>query len=725
MKSLLLITLVILCAAIPVFGQTNIVFTGIYPTTEQAIQLDWSSVPGEMYQVQYADELATNSDGSTDWQVLYDKYPSQGTNTFIGDFGNYSLSPQVVNPKYSSMRFYRILDEGHDSTADEPVVSISSVTNNQIVSGEVTITVTASTEQPVLSGTTLWVNGQEMPMTENTTNYVDSTGVTNFEVDTYTINTCEWGNSTNTIFATAENESGYGDAINSGAIASGHGVSPFVNVVFNNLVTKISFSQPSFDPTLGETQEVTAYCVLNCDWTLNITDINSNLVQSVSGVGNYIDYLWDGTGTGETNLPAGVYFYYITAATNGLANEVLTNSGGGGDGTNVLTLPSPDLMSDSLNDSSSDGSLWVVDTNTETVVPFLIYPPGYDTNGLTIIRATRHEIRELTSSSESSDSFSADDAPSGGGIGSPGFVTPLPDPQNTPPSPQRPPTNPVRGMQGTCGVVYDTYSGNGTNGFTVAPLDDGFGIGLDISLDSFPADDRLGYAPLPQYTAAANNFISNMGHWGWNNTINNFDSKLSTGYLTGSGTPLNNVNLAVLMTHGAYGNGEDGLDYYTDPPVYQMYYPITSGGGADYLSLSDMNLGGSGTGGLKWMAILACNSLQHHNWADMQEQGVVPYNSNLHLLLGVDTVTYASPTILWYWSEYMNYGTSTNANSYNPLTIRNAWYAAARAAFSKYTFPSAINFIVSGDSACANDMLQTNYTPEGVWFTDTPTQVYP
>jgi hypothetical protein len=103
------------------FGQTNLQFTGVTSTDEQAIQLNWTSTNGELYQVQYANALATNSDGSTAWQVLYDSYPSQGTNTFIGDFGNYNVAPQITHPKYNPMRFYRILDEGQDSLAsDEP-----------------------------------------------------------------------------------------------------------------------------------------------------------------------------------------------------------------------------------------------------------------------------------------------------------------------------------------------------------------------------------------------------------------------------------------------------------------------------------------------------------------------------------------------------------------------------------------------------------------------------
>jgi hypothetical protein len=74
----------------------------------------------------------------------------------------------------------------------------------------------------------------------------------------------------------------------------------------------------------------------------------------------------------------------------------------------------------------------------------------------------------------------------------------------------------------------------------------------------------------------------------------------------------------------------------------------------------------------------------------------------------------------------MNYGTSTNAASSSPLTIRLAWYQAARDAFHNVPFPSGtvINYSVAGDNACHDDTLQTNSSPAGTWFFDTQ-QVFP
>jgi hypothetical protein len=179
------------------------------------------------------------------------------------------------------------------------------------------------------------------------------------------------------------------------------------------------------------------------------------------------------------------------------------------------------------------------------------------------------------------------------------------------------------------------------------------------------------------------------------------------------------VNLGIFLGHGAYGTTAD--DYANG--CNQMYFPITSGTSAQWLRMSDMNLGGTGPNGLKWMAFKTCVSLYPSDWQSMQYYGIHPYNSNLHLLLGSATDTATSATLLSYWAKYMNFGTSTN---YNPLTIRAAWYQAAKDAYKNVSFPpgTVMKFVVAGDNACINDLLQNNSPPTGGWFYDTPVTVF-
>ncbi|MGH7990741.1 MAG: hypothetical protein ACREDS_11210 [Limisphaerales bacterium] len=173
-------------------AQTNLQFTSVSRTDEGAIQLHWASQSNHVYEIDEADSLIDTNTGSTTWNDLYDEYPSQGTNTFIGDFGNYNVTPQIPHPKNSPVRFYRILDEGQDGLAsDEPTVLVSSPTNSALGFGELIITVTAFTDQPLLAGTKLYVDGQEMQMADSTTNWTD--GSTNYETDNLTNQLCGRG----------------------------------------------------------------------------------------------------------------------------------------------------------------------------------------------------------------------------------------------------------------------------------------------------------------------------------------------------------------------------------------------------------------------------------------------------------------------------------------------------------------------------------------------------
>jgi hypothetical protein len=74
----------------------------------------------------------------------------------------------------------------------------------------------------------------------------------------------------------------------------------------------------------------------------------------------------------------------------------------------------------------------------------------------------------------------------------------------------------------------------------------------------------------------------------------------------------------------------------------------------------------------------------------------------------------------------MNYGASTSAGNYNPLTIRNAYYQANQDAFHGAQLPpgTSITLAVAGDSACLDDSFQAANTPSGSWQW-TSQSVYP
>ena len=199
-RNLGIITALAVLLASTTYAQTSLQFTASHVTDEGAIHLEWASQSNELYQVQYADALNTNYDGTTVWQTLYDNYPSQGTNTMWLDTGNYDEDPIIPHPKNMPLRFYRIVDLGADTAATEPTISITSPSSGSLVSDTLTIAVAATTDQAVIH-TILYVDGQTMPIRLYSTNYFD--GVTNHIWDTYTINTCEWGNGSHVLFASA------------------------------------------------------------------------------------------------------------------------------------------------------------------------------------------------------------------------------------------------------------------------------------------------------------------------------------------------------------------------------------------------------------------------------------------------------------------------------------------------------------------------------------------
>jgi Family of unknown function (DUF6345)/Bacterial Ig domain len=674
-----------------VLGQLE--FTRISATPEGAIKLTWASISNETYEIDEADTLETNAQGTLDWNQLYTQYPSQGTNTFWLDTGNYSATPPIVHPKYSATRFYRIVDLGPDTAIpDEPEVAITSPASGAVASNTLEITVTAATDQPVLN-TKLYVDGQEMQMADSTTNYVN--GATNYVTATYTINTCEWWNGAHTLFATAGTYSTMEGQNNGTQPLIGHSVSAFVPVTFSNLISSVSFSEWFFDPDSGETQQVSAVFAADCNWTLNVIDISSNTVLTTNGSGLNLLWNFNGNGTNGSALPAGVYHYVITAQTNG---EVSSGGGQGTNGGGGSGPPPPGSDSEERANSGGSTELFAEPADGSGIaVPLIIYPPGYDTNSLKIFEVTQED--GVSSSEES--------------VGAEG-IHPMGSPvgaSQTTTVPRRPPTMPAIRVAGTVGIGCQRYP-LWTSEYAPAAPDNGLNIGITIQMQGTGGSHPIKYGTLLGYGDEANYFKTSMQNYaGWKTTINKVDNNLGLSDLQGQSTPFNGVNIAVLLLHGTYGTSID----YAANGCEQMYFPIASGGSGTYLRMSGMNFGGGGQNGLKWMAIVACFSLQHNNWANMQNNGVKPYNGNLHLLLGCDTIEYAQPNMLAWWAQYMASGMTNN----NPMQVRAAWYAAGTSAFNYAIMPqgqTALYWAVAGDNNCYYDMLQTNYNPGGTWF---------
>jgi hypothetical protein len=679
--------IILLISAVHVFSQNALQFTSVNVTPEKTIQLHWASNTNEIYQIQYANALATNTDGSTAWNVLYDDYPAQGTNTLWLDDGDYeNSSPPVLRPKDSPMRFYRVVLTGTNTSGDNPTVAIISPTSGAVLSSNVTITVSASSDQ-VLVDTLLYVDGQEMPESDDGSNFV--------------INTSEWLNGPHILFAVAKSQSKLEGLPNDNSVTYGSAASAYVNVTFSNLVSGVSFSQPFFQPSLGQTQEVTANFAANCDWTLQIEDVNSNIVRTATGSGNSLTFDWDGTGDGEASIPDGIYYYLISAATNGESSDVVVGGSSGGGGS----PPSPSFARSSTIGSDSY-ELWAMPADGDgSAVPLALYPPGFDTNGFTVFSATASEVRAASSSLTRTASFETEAA-------TPAYSGP---PSQYARYPMRPPIMPTKNALGTFGICYEQYLPDGFE--TYAPYTGWpYPLPSRVALDGYPVGTLFYLAPLHSFKTVARRFSWALQNGDWKPSFIKANAQFTTSDIEknslGGSSIFNNVNIGMLMAHGSYATTPED-----DNVKYTYIWLADSQHGIQYLRLSDFDFGGSDpVNGLKWMTIYACSMLNPTCYNSMNNNSKLPVNDNLHLLMGCSTVAYASPKLGNLYGKYLAGSFFTPAQ-----TVPNAWIDSGTNAYLNMSVTNAVNFRVVGWPDCFSDTLAAPNDPDpddGLMYND-------
>jgi hypothetical protein len=633
----LIITALVVLSPSLAHAQNPIIFTSATATPENAILLNWQSNTNEIYEIDEADSLLeTNDSGTITWNTLYTDYPSQGTNTFIADCGDYDSVPGIVHPSLSPMRFYRVTVTGDATSPTNPTVAVTYPTAGATLSGTLTFTVSSGSPE-IMSEVELYIDGEEQRNSSDGSNFV--------------INTCEWLNGQHTIYAIAKSQSAIEGFTFGPPVTHGYATSTFVDVNFNNLITEVSLSQNYFEPTLGETQLVTAIFPQNVNWELQIQGFNSNTVVTATGSGNSLSYNWDGNGQGGTNIPDGAYTYLITAQTNGLPNEQAVTGGGSSGG-----LSPPTFSMAARGSSDADTQAYTVN-DEGTVLPLAIYPPGSDTNGLTIFDATPSDIESLmprpATRSVSQASFA-----------SVGFTSYASSSSSSPSSqssssPLRKPRIGVKNSSGTFGICYDTYP----SGITVPEPPTGWPypiipqtVGLDgaapasgghqfsslttfkIISDSFSAIMQIG-GPMGSYKPV---FVKGDNQWGQQDIL---EPSL------GGNSIFNTCNFGMLFTHEIYGTkAEDDNVKYT--------YFLVPDGSDNWVRLSDLDLGSSGQNGLRWFTTLACDVLNPGNVTSMANNDVLPNNDNLHLLLGSGTINYLAPFIGFDYATNLVAGTS-------------------------------------------------------------------
>lgn len=267
--------------------------TAIQRNADDTVTLKWNSEAGKWYQLEYSPDLAA-------WQTLNDLVISQGTTSMAADAGRYDLTPKLKRPFQpgETRRFWRAREIGaNQSTA--PTVTITAPSNNDTVSGDISVSVTTAGTSEV-STISLYVDGEL---------FAEQGGPNT----TFTLNTSEWANGVHQIYAVGPDSSGGTDTTPSSSTqpTTNYGVSSTLSLTFDNFVSEFFFSEHYFRPDLGETQTISAKLKEAANWSLTITDSSANTVFTTAGNGSRVSFTWDGKDALGTLVPGDAYTYRI------------------------------------------------------------------------------------------------------------------------------------------------------------------------------------------------------------------------------------------------------------------------------------------------------------------------------------------------------------------------------------------------------------------------------
>lgn len=496
-------------------------FTDVRATSGGAIQLYWASETNGIYRIEYASELSD----TTVWQMLYEDYPSLGTSTFWTDAGDQNTVSMVGHPMDGTMRFYRVVQTGNFNPTNAPQVSIVSPTNSSTLTGDITVSLSVTSGSPVNS-VRLYVDGMEV----------------GYQIDTATnfiINTCQFGNGTHKLFAVVENDDGYETTGEDSTFAESYGVSPVNSVVFDNFITDYRGKLRFQDPEQSETNRFSAAFAEYADWALTITNQDGVAVRTVTGTGFGMEYVWDGTGDGGTNLPAGGYWAVLSASESSfsmLAQLVqrmpsMVEAAMAQGQTSYFLDPPP--MPPVLTNGE-----WVSWDKVYGQRPLIEVP--IRSEYFTLALEIRDEEKKATlSRGEVGVVLNA-----GGDSGSGGQTTAL-----------RSMPSVWFGKIGTLGIAYQGNHPNGTSfGLNTRPSDGLFGR---VSLNVTPGS----YGNLKAAHRVALGFDRYLGDAGYRLKFykGNFDLHASDlrKPAKGGSSIFNNVNIGLLVGHGVYGTTGD------------------------------------------------------------------------------------------------------------------------------------------------------------------------
>jgi hypothetical protein len=216
------------------------------------------------------------------------------------------------------------------------------------------------------------------------------------------------------------------------------------------------------------------------------------------------------------------------------------------------------------------------------------------------------------------------------------------------------------------------------------------------------------FDPIPEGQGFEANFIRTMKKGGWKLTYDRSASstpalhandmrRSDQGY--GGSELFTTANIGLFMDHGNYGTDPDysaGSSGST-----QTYFRIsTDNGDNGWLRMCQIGFGGV----LKWMGVLACNSLT--TYSSMSSAGAIPLKTT-HMICGMAAIGAVGGEFGEYWAKKMLGGVFKTREK-----ISSAWFDAGHDQYQGATnLTGTITFRVAGYPECMNDTLKNNVAP--------------
>ena len=172
-------------------------------------------------------------------------------------------------------------------------------------------------------------------------------------------------------------------------------------------------------------------------------------------------------------------------------------------------------------------------------------------------------------------------------------------------APTRPPTAPTKNAAGSFAIGYYSWTNSQT-------------VGIPKNGNPFPAtgvchldgstDNGITFDNIPEAPAMAVNMVTAMIKKGWTLAFNKGDANLSVNSIRrgdqGGGEIFTQATIGLFLDHGDYGTDPDYSPGSSGSK--QTYFRSDADGGDNgWLRMCQFGFGGN----LKWMGILACNSL--------------------------------------------------------------------------------------------------------------------